>query len=447
MKRLTRILCAALAALTLGGTLAACAPASTQTQAEPAATATPAPAATATPAPTAEPAAEATPQPDAAQQPETPPATEAPAATPAPEAAPASDEQIIADRLAGMTLREKVGQLFFVRPDSLDLAQTQEQINDANTDGATALTDAMAATLADYPVGGVVLFGKNITGQQQLDDFVGQLHAALATPMLVGIDEEGGLVARLANHPAFDLPKYESAAAVAAQGADAVREMSTTIGNYLNTFNIDLDFAPDADVNTNPNNPVIGTRAFASDPQTAAEMVTAAVEGFAATDTLCCIKHYPGHGDTAEDSHKSLAVTHKTWDELQACELLPFQAGIQAGVDLVMVGHIAAPEVTGNDLPASLSPQLVGTLRSELGYTGAIITDSMAMEGITDQHLAGEAAVLAIQAGIDILLMPNGLTEAFDAVVAAVEDGTIPESRIEESAARVLALKLKRGLI
>ena len=419
MKRLTRLLAAALAALTLGGTLAACAPA------EPAAT----------PAPAAESNAQAN-----------------PASTPQPEGtdtppSPASDEQIIADRLAGMTLREKVGQLFFVRPDSLDPAQTQEQINDANTDGATALTDEMAAMLADYPVGGVVLFGKNITGQQQLDDFVGQLHAALATPMLVGIDEEGGLVARLANHPAFDLPKYESAAAVAAQGADAVREMSTTIGSYLNTFNIDLDFAPDADVNTNPNNPVIGDRAFASDPQTAAEMVTAAVEGFAATDTLCCIKHYPGHGDTAEDSHKSLAVTHKTWDELQACELLPFQAGIQAGVDLVMVGHIAAPEVTGNDLPASLSPQLVGTLRSELGYTGAIITDSMAMEGITDQHSAGEAAVLAIQAGIDILMMPNGLTEAFDAVVAAVEDGAIPESRIEESAARVLALKLKRGLI
>ena len=419
MKRLTRLLAAALAALTLSGTLAACAPA------EPAAT----------PAPVAE--SDAQVNPSSAPQPE--------GADTSPS--PASDEQIIADRLAGMTLREKVGQLFFVRPDALDPAQTQEQINDANTDGATALTDAMAATLADYPVGGVVLFGKNITGQQQLDDFVGQLHAALATPMLVGIDEEGGLVARLANHPAFDLPKYESAAAVAAQGADAVREMSATIGSYLNTFNIDLDFAPDADVNTNPNNPVIGDRAFASDPQTAAEMVTAAVEGFAATDTLCCIKHYPGHGDTAEDSHKSLAVTHKTWDELQACELLPFQAGIQAGVDLVMVGHIAAPEVTGNDLPASLSPQLVGTLRSELGYTGAIITDSMAMEGITDQHSAGEAAVLAIQAGIDILLMPNGLTEAFDAVVAAVEDGAIPESRIEESAARVLALKLKRGLI
>ena len=419
MKRLTRLLAAALAALTLGGTLAACAPA------EPAAT----------PAPAAESNAQANPAP-----------TPQPEGTDTPPS-PASDEQIIADRLAGMTLREKVGQLFFVRPDSLDPAQTQEQINDANTDGATALTDAMAAMLADYPVGGVVLFGKNITGQQQLDDFVGQLHAALATPMLVGIDEEGGLVARLANHPAFDLPKYESAAAVAARGADAVREMSATIGSYLNTFNIDLDFAPDADVNTNPNNPVIGTRAFASDPQTAAEMVTAAVEGFAATDTLCCIKHYPGHGDTAEDSHKSLAVTHKTWDELQACELLPFQAGIQAGADLVMVGHIAAPEITGNDLPASLSPQLVGTLRGELGYTGAIITDSMAMEGITDRHSAGEAAVLAIHAGADILLMPDGLTEAFDAVVAAVEDGAIPESRIEESAARVLALKLKRGLI
>lgn len=353
----------------------------------------------------------------------------------------------VAERLSAMTLRQKVGQLFFVRPDSLDPAQTRDQINDADAAGVTQLSDAMLDRLAGYPVGGVVLFGKNITDSAQLKDFTGALHGAMDTPLLIGIDEEGGAVARLANHPAFDLPRYESAAAVAAQGTDAVREMYAAIGNYLAGYGIDLDFAPDADVNTNPDNPVIGTRAFSSDPQTAAQMVTAAVEGFVDTGVLCCIKHYPGHGDTAEDSHKSLAVTRKSWAQLQSCELLPFRAGIEAGADLVMVGHIAAPQVTGDDTPASLSPRLMESLRTELGFTGAIVTDSLAMEGITARYSAGEAAVQAIRAGADILLMPDGLTEAFDAVVNAVENGSIPESRIDASAARVLALKETRGLI
>ena len=169
----------------------------------------------------------------------------------------------------------------------------------------------------------------------------------------------------------------------------------------------------------------------------------------ASTDAgvLCCLKHYPGHGDTAEDSHKALAVTPKSWQELLDCELVPFRAGVEAGADLVMAGHIAAPEVTGNDLPASLSPQLLQSLRQELGFDGVIVTDSLAMEGITSRYTPAQAAVQAIQAGADILLMPDGLAEAFDAVVAAVEEGSIPESRIDESATRVLTLKLKSGRI
>ena len=223
--------------------------------------------------------------------------------------------------------------------------------------------------------------------------------------------------------------------------------MSASIGRYLVQYGIDLDFAPVADVNTNPDNPVIGRRAFSDDPQQAAEMVAAAVEGFQEAGVLCCLKHYPGHGDTAEDSHKALAVTQKSWQELLSCELVPFQAGIDAGADLVMVGHIAAPQVTGEDTPASLSQPLLQSLRQELGFDGVIVTDSLAMEGITGLYTPGQAAVLAVQAGVDILLMPDGLAEAFDAVMAAVEDGTIPQSRIDESAARVLALKAKRGLI
>lgn len=357
--------------------------------------------------------------------------------------------QKIEELLAGMSLREKVGQLFFVRPDALDPAQDQSRIDDADARGVTALTDAMGETLRQYPVGGVVIFGKNLTDPGQLTAFTADLHEAGELPLLVAVDEEGGSVARLANHPGFDeLPDYPDAAEVAASGgAEAVREMSASIGRYLVQYGIDLDFAPVADVNTNPDNPVVGRRAFSDDPQQAAEMVAAAVEGFQEAGVLCCLKHYPGHGDTAEDSHKALAVTQKSWQELLSCELVPFQAGIDAGADLVMAGHIAAPQVTGEDTPASLSRPLLQSLRQELGFDGVIVTDSLAMEGITGLYTPGQAAVLAMQAGVDILLMPDGLAEAFDAVVAAVEDGTIPQSRIDESAARVLALKAKRGLI
>lgn len=365
------------------------------------------------------------------------------------QAEPATEETRQAETLVnGMTLREKVGQLFFVRPDALDPAQSQTQINDADSVGVTTLTDAMRGMLAQYPVGGVVLFGKNLTGPKQLAAFTAELHGAGKTPLLIAVDEEGGTVARLANHDAFDdLPDYPGAAEVAQEGTDAVYEMSAAIGGYLTQYGIDLDFAPVADVNTNPDNPVIGERAFSDDAQQAAEMVTAAVEGFHDAGVLCCLKHYPGHGDTAEDSHKALAVTPKSWQELLACELVPFRAGVEAGADLVMAGHIAAPGVTGNDLPASLSPQLLQSLRQELGFDGVIVTDSLAMEGITNRYTPAQAAVQAVQAGADILLMPDGLAEAFDAVVAAVEEGAISESRIDESATRVLTLKLKSGLI
>lgn len=366
-----------------------------------------------------------------------------------PEVDDENASQKIEELLAGMSLREKVGQLFFVRPDALDPAQDQSRIDDADAQGGTALTDAMGETLRQYPVGGVVLFGKNLTDPEQLTAFTADLHEAGKVPLLVAVDEEGCSVARLANHPDFDdLPDYPSASEVAVSGgAEAVGKMSASIGSYLTQYGIDLDFAPVADVNTNPDNPIIGKRAFSNDPQQAAEMVTAAVEGFHDAGVLCCLKHYPGHGDTAEDSHKALAVTQKTWQELETCEMIPFGAGIEAGADLVMVGHIAAPQVTGKDTPASLSPQLLQSLRQELGFDGVIVTDSLAMKGITGLYTPGQAAVQAVQAGADILLMPADLTQAFDAVVAAVEEGTIPPSRIDESAARVLALKAKRGLI
>lgn len=371
----------------------------------------------------------------------------APSAEPTALPAPAKDP--LSEIIAAMPLREKVGQLFLVRPDALDFTLPQDQINDAKANGATALTADMKLNLADYPVGGIVLFGKNITDPDQLTQQIADWQAASAIPLLVGVDEEGGQIARIANDPAFSVPQYESAYAVGAGGQPQdAQEMGRTIGTYLAQYGFNLDFAPDADVNTNPDNPVIGTRAFSDDPAVAAGMVAAAVAGFHEAGMACTIKHFPGHGDTAQDSHVGCATTDKTWAELQSCELLPFATGIAAGADLVMAGHITTPNATTDGLPASLSKEmLTDCLRRNLGFTGIIITDSLAMEAITDFYTPAQAACTAIQAGVDLLLMPNGLREAYDGVLQAVESGEISEERIDESLLRILTLKQKYGLL
>lgn len=374
---------------------------------------------------------------------EAPPATEAPE----PVQTPAADP--VEALLQQMTLREKVGQLFMIRPDSLDPELTREQVNDERAEGVTELSDAMRATLQEYPVGGICHFGKNVEDPEQMTRFNADLQQASELPLLIAVDEEGGTVARLANDPDFALPQYESAAAVGATGdPEQAREMGRTIGNYLKEYGFNMDFAPDADVLTNPDNPVIGSRSFSQDAETVAQMATAMAQGLQEQDILPVFKHFPGHGDTAEDSHSGIAYTRRTLEELQACEFLPFRLldnGFSPDeLPAVMAGHIAAPALGDGDTPASLSYHLVTEiLRGEVldGAPALVVTDSMAMGAITELYSPGEAAVRALQAGCDLVLMPDSLPEAFDAVLAAVEDGTISAERLDESVARILRVK------
>ena len=370
----------------------------------------------------------ATEQPGAVDLPEEPEATPQP--TPRPD--------ITSLTTADLTLEEKVGQLFIVRPDALDLTLPQETIDDAKADGVTELTDAMRGTLQKYPVGGVCQFGKNIESPAQIKAFNAFLQEASDIPLFITVDEEVGAVARLANNDAFDLPQYTSAAAIAEFGAGNVNFIGSTIGGYLHMYGFNMDFAPVADVNTNPDNPIIGTRAFSSDPAVAAECAVAMAKGLAGEGILPTFKHFPGHGDTAEDSHTGLAYSCRTVDELAACELLPFEAAAEAGPHAVMVGHIVVPELTG-DTPATLSAAAIALVPD--AENTLIVTDSLAMGAITDGYTPGEAAVLALQAGCDVLLMPNGLADAYDAVLAAVQDGTISEQRLDESVAKILRMK------
>jgi len=380
-------------------------------------------------------------KPETDPEPEPPQETTKPeeAETVPPEIPPAEEEDVLLSLIQKMTLREKIGQMFIIRPEVLDFPQSSETRD-------TALSDTMADTLREYPVGGIIFFAKNIVSPRQITEFTRSLQNASTIPLFLSADEEGGTVARLANHSAFDLPKYKSAAAVGAGNdpADALA-MGSTIGAYLAEYGFNMDFAPVADVNTNPKNPVIGSRAFSSDAATAAEMAKAMADGLKQNRIIPVFKHFPGHGDTAEDSHSKLALSTKTKDEMAECEWLPYKN--LTDEDCVMVGHIAVPNITGNRTPATMSDVIIqDILRHQLGFTGVVITDALAMGAVTNEYSSGDAAVGAIRAGCDILLEPQNFREAFEAVADAVEKGTLSEERIDESVYRILLLKEKYGL-
>ena len=336
-----------------------------------------------------------------------------------------------------MSLREKVGQLFIVRPESLEPAIRYDSDAELPPYKLQIVSEGMRRRAKEYPVGGVLLYGHNIAGPAQLKRFIRELKALPGAPLLC-VDEEGGRVSRIANNPAFDVPRYESAAALAAAGPEATFAAARTIGHYLKEYGFDIDFAPVADVNTNPKNIIIGTRAFSDDPRHAAPLVSAYVRGLQDAGVTACLKHFPGHGDTLADTHLGFAFTQKTWQEMASCEMIPFVEGIRAGARLVMAAHIATPAVTGNKQPATLSPViLTGKLRGEMGFDGVIITDALEMGAITRLYGSGEAAVRALQAGADLLLCPLDLCAAFDAVLDAVRSGVLSETRLDESVRRI----------
>lgn len=345
--------------------------------------------------------------------------------------------------LKQMTLREKIGQMFFVRPETLDTTIHWKEYAELIPLELQEVNDCMKKVDAKYPVGGIILFAWNIKDESQLVQFTSQIKSLKSKPLLC-IDEEGGRVARIANNDRFPVKKFESMAAIGATGEpQEAYNCGNTIGLYLKKYGFDIDFAPVADVNTNPENVVIGARAFSDDPAVAAPMVVNYLQGLKDAGITGCIKHFPGHGDTKADTHFGYASSQKTWKEMLQCEMVTFKAGIQWGSQIIMTAHIGAPNVTGSDVPSTLSPIILqDKLRGELGYQNIIITDAMEMGAITQQYSSAEAAVGSIQAGVDIVLCPKNLTEAFEAVVKAVEQGTITEARINESVRRILKLKM-----
>ena len=347
-------------------------------------------------------------------------------------------------KIPEMSLREKVGRLFIVRPESLEPAIRYDSDAELPQHRLQAVSDGMRRRAERYPAGGILLYGHNIADPVQLRRFTRELRALPGSPLLC-IDEEGGRVSRIAGNPAFGVPRFESAACIAAGGdAQAAYDAAFAIGSSLKDYGFDIDFAPVADVNTNPQNIIIGARAFSDDPQRAAPLVAAFVRGLSDAGVAGCIKHFPGHGDTLSDTHFGHAFSNKSWEQMRDCELIPFRAGIDAGAPLVMAAHIAAPAVTGDDLPASLSPFLLTEkLRGELGYDGLIITDALEMGAVSQRFGSGEAAVRAFLAGADLLLCPQDYCSAFDAVLDAVRSGRISEAMLEVSLSRIICSHLR----
>lgn len=354
-------------------------------------------------------------------------------------------DSIVEICLKNMSLREKVGQMFFVRPEALDTAFHWSSYAELKEHALQEVTDSMRHVNERYPIGGIVLFAHNIKDPSQLKELIRNIRDLNGSPALC-IDEEGGRVVRIACNPNFKVPKYESMQVIAESGdPNKAYDCGASIGGYLHKYGFDIDFAPVSDVNTNPDNPIIGTRAFGNDPELAAKMAVGYLQGLKDNHIIGCMKHFPGHGDTKTDTHYGYAETQKTWEEMLNCEMTTFKAGIAWGVRLIMTAHISAPGIDGSGIPSTMSKIILqDKLRMELGYNNVIITDALDMGAITKQYSDQAAAVGTIKAGVDILLCPKDFVASFDAVVNAVECGEISEERIDSSVRKILMLKMIR---
>ena len=355
-------------------------------------------------------------------------------------------------KLHGMSLEQKIAQLFVV-------SVWGKGANEAHpTNQANYGVDTPAQVVEKYGVGGVIYFNNattdNVDGPAQMAAFSNGLQRAATRsgtriPLIIAIDQEGGNVTRLES-PATEFPA--SMAIGAGRSTKDARTVATLNGRELRAMGINQNFAPVADVNSNPDNPVIGARSFSSNPGLTSKLVTAEVEGYQdsgrpSQTVSSSAKHFPGHGDAATDSHTQLPNIDRTEAEWRAVDLPPFKAAIKAGVDSIMTAHIQVPSLDATGVPATLSkPIMTGLLRGELRFKGVIVTDALGMGG-ANVFPPQEIPVMALEAGVDQLLMPPNLQLALDSVKAAVQSGRLTERRIDQSVLRILELKIKRGIL
>ncbi|SDJ53455.1 beta-N-acetylhexosaminidase [Salimicrobium halophilum] len=327
-----------------------------------------------------------------------------------------------------MSLDEKIGQMIF-----------------AGVDG-TRMNAGTRDIIREYQVGGIILFGNNIQSATQTVTFLNEMKAANADnpyPLLLGVDEEGGRVTRVPA-PMKSLPTSRAIGNL--NNPEVAFTAGTILGEQMEMLGFNLDFAPVLDVNSNPNNPVIGDRSFGNNPEVVSTMGIQVMKGLQEEGIISVVKHFPGHGDTSRDSHVRLPVVDKSYEELKNLELVPFQNAIREGADVTMIAHIFLPQIDGT-YPSSMSKEVItGMLREDYNFEGVVITDDLTMGAITNQYTVAEAALQTVKAGGDLLLMahnPDLISAVSDSLKAAVENGEISEERINESVERIIQLKEK----
>lgn len=340
-------------------------------------------------------------------------------------------DEIVNARITEMPIEDKVAGLFIITPEAL-----------TDTDVVTKAGDTTKEKITQYAVGGLVYFKQNITSKDQLEEMITNTNNYSKYPLFIAVDEEGGSISRLAESGLAD--NVGSMGDIGAAGdVTKAKEAGSSIAAYLSEYGFNLDFAPVADV-LSEGNTIIGERSFGSNAGEAGTMVAAVVEGLQEGGVSACLKHFPGLGSTEEDTHDGMVSSEKTQEDFETTDFLSFQAGIDAGADFVMVSHLSVPEITGDNTPSSLSDKMITQiLRGELGFEGIVITDAMDMCAITDYYTADAAAVKALQAGADMILMPEDFETAYNGVLDAVKAGTLTEERIDESLKRIYRVKYK----
>ncbi|MBQ9264748.1 MAG: hypothetical protein IJ189_11170 [Clostridia bacterium] len=352
-------------------------------------------------------------------------------------------EEIFPDRLMqaqvlmwDMTTEEKVWQLLVVTPEALTGERITSRLGDTNV-------------LRDRPVGGVVVFGQNIVSESQLKELTEGLQAqakdAGAYALFLAVSEEGGAYSRVANKLGYPLEMSAPEVGIKRDTANAYAT-GRNIGAYLRPFGINLDFAPVCDVVTAEDS-WIKERTYGTDAERVSQMAQQMAQGLRSQGIVPCFSHFPGQGSINGNLNNREVVNSRTLAEMQAVDWLPFRSAIENGAEMIMVSH-APSKAVGDGLPASLSPTVITQwLRLEMGYTGVVITDSLRMGAITSGYKPGAAAVQALQAGADMLLLPTDADAAVRSILKAIDSGDLTLARIEESVARVLALKIERGII
>lgn len=332
--------------------------------------------------------------------------------------------------LSDLSLEEKVGQMIFAGIKGTDITNETKKI------------------ISTHQVGGIILFKDNLKNANQsvsLLNAIKQENTNNKVPLFLGVDEEGGRISRLP-----ELTKLPTNEELGKRNDISLSyNIGKLLGKELSAFGFNLDFAPVLDINSNPHNPIIGDRSFGTDAELVSELGLQMMKGIQSEQVISVIKHFPGHGDTAVDSHKELPIIQKSLEELQALELIPFKHAVEQGAEVVMVGHILLPKIDST-YPASISERIItDVLREQLGYEGIIITDDMTMKAILNNLEIGESAVSAVKAGNDIVLVAHNyanVKKAIDSIIKAIENGEITEQRIDESVKRILSIKKKYNL-